>query len=597
MKALAHLNKYLFQYKWRLLLGVLFIICSNVLKVYTPKIIGNSFDLIKQGLQESENGVASATYKEELIQQALEYAGIFLLITITSGFFLFLTRQTIIVVSRYIEYDLKNEIFRHYQRLSTAFYKRHNTGDLMNRISEDVTKVRMYLGPGIMYTINLTVLFVLGLIAMLNVNPELTLFALMPLPILSLAIYYVSSIINRKSEIVQRQQSKLSTFVQEAVSGIRVLKAYNREIASRNDFDDENEDYKDKSLKLVKVEALFFPIIILLIGLSNIITIYFGSLKAMDPTSGVTVGDMAQFVIYINMMTWPFASLGWVTSLIQRAEASQKRINEFLNEAPEIVNHNEEESTIEGRIAFEEVSFVYPDSGIEALRNVSFEVLQGETLAIIGRTGSGKSTIANLVCRHYDATNGNITIDNKNIQAVNLNALRSAIGYVPQDVFLFSDTIFNNIAFGLKAEEANIEMVEAAAKNAAIYHNIIEFNDRFDTILGERGITLSGGQKQRVSIARAIIKNPQILIFDDCLSAVDTATEEQILQNLEQLMKGKTSIIISHRVSSVKGADKIIVLDEGRIIEDGNHDSLLQKKGAYYELYQKQLLEEEKINQ
>ncbi|MFT5903937.1 MAG: ATP-binding cassette subfamily B multidrug efflux pump [Cryomorphaceae bacterium] len=622
MRALAHLNQYLWQYKWHLVLGTLFIVLSNLFGIYAPVLIREAFDLVTEtmaayrgdsvsdysiqlpesvalindifGLDSSvfSNINEKSSLAELITRLSLILAAIYLGISLLKGVFLFFTRQTIIVMSRLIEFDLKNEVFDHYQKLSLAFYRRNNTGDLMNRISEDVSQVRMYLGPAIMYSINLVVLAVLAIGAMLRVNIELTLYVLLPLPLLSISIYYVSKLINQRSEKVQRQQSRLSTLTQEAFSGIRVLKAYNRQNFIQKDFTKECNTYKVLSLSQVKVDALFMPAIILLIGLSTIITIYVGGIKAIQ--GEISIGNIAEFVIYVNMLTWPFASVGWVTSLVQRAAASQERINEFLHTEPEIANPKKEQDNISGKIEFNHVSFVYPDSGIEALQNVSFTVSKGSTLAIIGRTGSGKSTIANLICRNFDVTKGQLLVDSKPIESLNLESLRNSIGYVPQDVFLFSDTIANNIGFGLNPEDVGPEIVEQAAENAHVKHNIDDFQRKFETILGERGINLSGGQKQRVSIARAIAREPDILIFDDCLSAVDTETEEIILGNLRKIMEGKTTLLISHRVSTVKMADQIIVLDHGKVIEKGSHEDLLALDGEYRDLYQKQLLEEKK---
>jgi len=556
-----------------------------------PETIRHLFEWFKMDLQ-SFMTVNSAEDLASLITKLSVMLGaLYLVVALLKGLFLFFTRQTVIIMSRLIEFDLKNEVFDHYQSLSLAFYKRNNTGDLMNRISEDVTKVRMYLGPAIMYTINLVVLSVLAISFMLMVNVELTLYVLLPLPVLSISIYYVSSLINKRSEEVQRQQSALSTMVQEAFSGIRVLKAFNRQRSSQVNFEKACNTYKVLSLRQVKVDALFMPSIILLIGLSTIITIYVGGIKAIE--GEITIGNIAEFVIYVNMLTWPFASVGWVTSLVQQAAASQERINEFLHTEPEIVNQSDAQDQIVGKIAFRNVAFTYPDSGIEALKEISFTINQGETLAILGRTGSGKSTIANLICRNFDPSSGEIQIDNKPISQINLNSLRSNIGYVPQDVFLFSETIANNIGFGLEDEEFSENVIRKAAANAHVLHNIESFPKEFETILGERGINLSGGQKQRVSIARAIAPNPQILIFDDCLSAVDTETEEIILNNLRGIMKNKTTILISHRVSTVEQADQILFIDEGRIVETGTHKELLEHNGAYADLYQKQLQENE----
>jgi len=505
------------------------------------------------------------------------------------GLFLFFMRQTIILMSRHIEYDLKNEIYRHYQSMSLAFYRRNNTGDLMNRATEDVTRVRMYLGPGIMYTLNTVVLFVMVIYLMLYVNVRLALFAIMPLPILVLLVFYVNNVINMRSEKIQQRLSILSNFVQENFSGIRVIKSYVRETFVRDRFAVESETYKFHSLALVKVQALFYPLMLLLVGLSNIITMYIGGVEVMK--GNITPGNIAEFIVYLNMLTFPVIALGWVTSLIQRAAASQKRINEFLKQQTEIKSPDVPAQHIEGKITFDDVSFIYPDTGIQALSSVSFTVNPGEMLAIIGRTGSGKSTIANLLMRMYDCTGGQILIDHSPLQQLNLEGYRHQIGFVPQEVFLFSDTIANNIAFS--ADTLDMASVEQAAKYAAVYTNIKELEKGFETLIGERGITLSGGQKQRVSIARAIVKQPQILVFDDCLSAVDTRTEEEILNNLGTVMKGKTSIIIAHRISTIKNADKILVMDNGRIVEQGHHDDLMQQKGTYFELYEKQLLEEE----
>ena len=637
MKALKSLNVYLWKYKWSILLGLFFIVLTNLFAVYTPKLIGDGVDMLKEArdlIYEPMNEAKSAALEageefdrdaflvgktikipksiqwlsdslgldvsvaqninnydnlsKALIFMAFLLAMIYIAIYFIKGVFLFFTRQTIIVMSRLIEFDLKNAIFDQYQRLSLGFYKRNNTGDLMNRISEDVSKVRMYLGPAVMYTLNLGVLIVLVVYEMVSIDLELTLYSLLPLPFMSMGIYYVSSIINKRSDAVQFQQSKLSTIVQETMSGIRVLKAYHREEYSTQNFQSESDGYKVKVLDLVKIEALFMPIIVLLVGLSTILTIYIGGMKVIN--GQLALGAIFQFVFYVNMLTWPFASVGWVTSLVQKAEASQARINEFLDEVPEIMNEADARSEIRGEITFDRVGFTYPESGTAALKDVSFTIRPGETLAIIGRTGSGKSTLANLISRQFEATSGQILVDGKLIREVNLSDLRSSIGAVPQEVFLFSESIKNNIAFGL--DDVDQPRIEKAAKMADVHQNIVDFPLGYDTLLGERGINLSGGQKQRISIARAIIKEPKILIFDDCLSAVDTATEEVILSNLKVIMKDKTSVIISHRVSSIKHADKIIVLDQGQVIEAGTHEQLIDTKGAYFELYQKQLLEE-----
>ena len=585
MRELSYLNKYLVKYKGRLLLGTLFIIVSNIFKVLMPEILKNATNSIKYVLdnieQHTSEGIASI---------AISLGLLFMLYALLNGIFLFLTRQTIIIMSRLIEYDLKNEIYDKYQQLSMSFYKRNNTGDLMNRISEDVSKVRMYLGPAIMYTINVAVLIVMVISFMIKISPLLTLYVLIPLPIMSILVYKVSYRINKKSEITQVQQSKLSTFVQETFSGIRVLKAYNRESFFKNEFDQESENYKTASLNLAKTNAFFIPVIVSLIGLSTVIIVYFGGLKSIN--NELSIGEILQFIFYINMLTWPIASIGWVTSLIQRAAASQKRVNEFLQENPEITDGKNSVEFKNGKIVFNNVSFAYSNTNKEVLKNISFEIEKGKTLAITGKTGSGKSTLANLICRLFDANTGEVSINGMNVKQIQKKSLRTNIGYVPQEVFLFSDTIASNIAFGNKSGKSNNKEVQDAAKQAAVHDNIVQFKNGFDTVIGERGITLSGGQKQRISIARAIINNPEILIFDDCLSAVDTKTEEAILSNLKGLMNKKTSIIISHRISSIKNADYIIVLDKGLISEKGTHSELINNKGYYSTTFEKQLLEE-----
>ncbi len=587
-----------------LLLGFVFLILTNLFGIYAPQVVREAIDYAENVLNSSES---KETYDYALLKNtpisykiSVSLSGIFiflgflyLVVSVIKGIFLFFTRQTIIVMSRYIEFDLKNEIYRHYQALGLSFYKRQNTGDLMNRISEDVSRVRMYFGPAIMYTINMIILFILVIVAMLSINVKLTLYVLTPLPILSISIYFVSNIINKKSERVQNQLSNLSNFVQEAFSGIRVIKAYTKGFEREQKFETELEEYRSRSLGLVKVNAIFIPLMMLLIGLSTIITIYIGGKLSM--AGEISTGNIAEFVIYVNMLTWPVAALGWVTSLVQRAAASQERINEFLMIDPDIKNTNESRSSIEGKIEFKDVSFVYPDSGIVALDKINFSLDQGKSLAIMGRTGSGKSTLANLICRLYDVTGGELFIDNTNIKELNLNDLRHNIGYVPQEDFLFSDDIANNIAFGSKDEEVSQADIESAAMKAQVHENIIDFPDGYKTKVGERGITLSGGQKQRISIARAIIKKPQILIFDDSLSAVDTETEEKIINELKDQMNNRTSLIISHRVSSVKHCNHILILDEGKIIEQGTHRELLALNGSYHELYQKQLLEVEEF--
>ena len=585
MKALQHLNKYFWKYKYRFVLGLIFIFTSNVFGLYPPIYIGEVLNLISDSL--SENNSSENTIQDILKGQLAYYAFLVLLFAIGRGLFMFFMRQTLIVMSRMIEYDLKNEIYDHYQKLSISFYKRNKTGDLMNRISDDVSKVRMYLGPAILYSTNLLISIALIVPKMISVSPKLTLFALSPLPFLVIAIYRVSSIMNTKSEIVQRQLSKLSSISQETFSGIRVIKSYTQEAFANAQFMDAAEDYKSKNLDLVKVNALFFPLMILLIGLSTLFTIYIGGLEAI--AGNIQIGDIATFVIYVNMLTWPVASLGWVTSIVQRAAASQQRINEFLLEVPEILNPSTESFSISGDVSFNKVSFVYSDTDIRAIDKLSFTIKEGQTLGVIGKIGSGKSTLAELLCRINDPIEGEITIGSDVISKVNLNDLRSAIGYVPQESFLFSDTIYNNIAFGTK--NGSKQDVITASKSAGIYTNIMQFKDQFNTLVGERGITLSGGQKQRISIARALIRNPKLMLFDDCLSAVDTETEELILQNIKAESANKTTIIISHRASSLKHADKIIVLDAGAILEQGTPKELLDSAGEYATIYKKQLAE------
>ncbi len=583
MKALQYLNKYFFKYKYRLLIGIIITVASKFLALQVPQLIRQSVNIA----EDYKNGIVSdlLIVKAELLNNILLIVGAALL----AGFFTFLMRQTIIVMSRLIEFDLKNEIYQQYQRLSLNFYKQNQTGDLMNRISEDVSKVRMYFGPAIMYSINMLVLFVVAIIKMYNIDPILTNYTLLPLPILSISIYILSRVINKRSTIVQQYLSKLTANAQETFSGISILKSYGIEHKTMVEFGTLANEAQDKNINLFKAQALFFPLMILLIGLSNILVIYIGGMRYIEGT--ISLGVIAEFIMYVNMLTWPVAVVGWVTSIVQQAEASQQRINEFLKHEPEIKNNQEQPSAIEGTIEFKNVTFTYDDTNITALKNVSFKLEKGKTLAILGNTGSGKSTIINLIARLYDVDTGEILIDGTNIEQLNLNNLRQNIGFVPQEAFLFSDTIKNNIKFG--DENASNAKIEQAAKDAYIHHNIIEFNKGYDTYVGERGVTLSGGQKQRISIARAIIKNPNILIFDDCLSAVDTETEEIILNNLHKISRNKTTLIVSHRVSSVKNADVIIILEDGKIIQKGSHNELVNIDGYYKELYEQQLLEKE----
>ncbi|GAB3342503.1 ABC transporter ATP-binding protein [Marivirga atlantica] len=563
-------------------------IISNFFAVFPAQVVRYAFNLVKENIEMYrlfDSFDLQAIYNDTFGTAILLYGGLIILLALGRGLFLFLVRQTIIVMSRLVEYDLKNEIYNHYQNLPLSFYRRNNTGDIMNRISEDVSKVRMYVGPAIMYSANLITLFLIVIPIMFNVNATLTWYSLIPLPFLSVSIYFVNNLMNKRSEEIQQSQSQLSTMVQEAFSGIRVLKSFVREDDSLRNFTKESNNYKHRSLRLTFVNALFFPLIMGMVGLSVILVVYVGGVEVMN--GGITAGNIAEFIIYVNLLTWPVTSVGWVTSIIQRAAASQKRINEFLNTKTDIVSEKNLEKDIDGNIGFKNVSFVYPDSGIKALKGVNFTVKQGETLAVIGTTGSGKSTIANLITRMYDTTSGEIFIDDVAIQDYKVSNLRGQIGYVPQDVFLFSDSIRNNIAFG--ATGLTEEQMLQASKDADLHNNILDFPKKYETMLGERGITLSGGQKQRVSIARAIARDPKIMIFDDALSAVDTKTENAILNALQKIMVNRTSIVISHRVSSAKLADYIIVLDDGEIIEQGTEEELLALNGTYKELYQKQL--------
>ncbi|MFT5216232.1 MAG: ATP-binding cassette subfamily B multidrug efflux pump [Glaciecola sp.] len=581
MKELQHINKYFYKYRYSLLFGVLITIAAKIFSLFTPRLVGNSITVISQKMQ---GEISDDVFKSELLINVLYLIGA----AVIAGILTFLMRQTIIKVSRLVEFDLKNEVYQQYQRLSLNFYKTNRTGDLMNRISEDVGKVRMYVGPAIMYSLNMITLFIVAMFYMFNKAPSLAWYTIIPLPLLSVTIYFLSKQIHKRSTIVQQNLSRLSTFAQESFSGISVIKAYGIEAQTNVGFHDLSNENREKQISLTKVQALFFPMMILLIGISNLLVIYVGGLQYINGEIK-DFGTIAEFIIYVNMLTWPVAVLGWVTSMVQQAEASQKRINEFLKEVPQIQNTAKTPTKITGNIEFKNVSFTYEDTNIQALKDISFTVNHGETLAILGKTGSGKSTILDLIGRLYDIDKGSITVDGAQINTVNLNSLRESIGYVPQDAFLFSDSIKNNIKFGLI--NATDDDVIEAAKNAVVHKNIVKFNKGYDTVLGERGITLSGGQKQRVSIARAIIKNPKLLLLDDCLSAVDTETEEKILKNLEKVSKDTTTIIVSHRISSAKNADKIIVLEDGKVKQKGTHDELLNVDGYYKELYLNQLSE------
>ena len=549
-----------------------------------PKIIDDAVDKLINHSKNSPNN------NNVLWELGIKLVLMYMTFSIFKGIFLFFTRQTIIVMSRNIEYDLKNEIFSKYQQLSISFYKNNKTGDLMNRISEDVTKVRMYLGPAIMYSINVTVLFIMVISFMIYKNAELTLYVLFPLPILSFIIYRVSSVINKKSEITQQKQSKITSFVQEAFSGIRVLKAYNKRMHFSSIYEKETEDYKQASLNLALVNSLFLPSIIFLIGLSMITTIYLGGIKTINKE--LDYGDIVQFIFYINMLTWPFASVGWVSSLIQRAAASQKRINEFINIEEKVIDNGNKVISEILELEFKNVGFKYPNSQEYVLKDISFKIKTGETLGIFGKTGSGKSSLAQILCRLYKISNGEILINGISIDEIDLKKYREEIGYVPQDVFLFSDSIQSNIAFGLNEEEFNFEDIKIAAEKAGLKSEIERFKENYQTKIGERGVTLSGGQKQRISIARALIRNPQLLIFDDCLSAVDSETSKKIQKSLNKKDNNKISIQISHKISNISECDHIIVLEDGGIYEEGNHENLIKNKGFYYEIFKKQQLEE-----
>lgn len=583
MKELKKLNKYFWKYRYRLFIGIVITIVAQIFMVMTPGFIGDAISVLQKYL---EGSMAADQVKSDLIRYILLIIGA----TVIGGFLTFLMRQTIIVMSRHIEYDLKNEIFRHYQNLSQSFYKRNRTGDLMSRISEDVSKVRQYVGPAVMYSTNTIIRMAIVIVQMLIISRELTMYALIPVPFLGIVMYYLSREINKKSYLYQKNLSTLSSFSQEIFSGIRVVKAYAIEDEKNKEYDDLTTHSKETHMNLVKVSSLIGPAMIFLIGLSNLFVVYIGAKMYIDGTI-TDIGIIAQFILYINILTWPIASLGWISSMIQEAESSQKRINEFLNEIPEIKNLQPEHTKVQGEIEFKNVSFTYTDTQIQALKNVSFTLGKNETLAILGKTGSGKSTILELICRLYDADNGEILIDNQSIKSLNLYDLRDAIAMVPQDAFLFSDSIKSNIRFG--KEDATEEEIRHYAQLADVDKNIMKFDKQYDTVLGERGITLSGGQKQRVSIARALIKEAPILLLDDSLSAVDTETEERILNNLKNITANRTTIIVTHRVSSAKNADRIIILDEGKIVEKGTHDELINAGGYYQDLYNKQLLEKE----
>ena len=594
MKSLKHLNKYFYKYRYRLVVGMLFVIISNLFSAIPAKAVGLAIDLLIDNL---------STYKffkftslnvdvvANIAQVVLIFSALVILFALIRGFFMFLMRQSIIVMSRLIEYDLKNEVFTHYLQLSPAFYRKNNTGDLMARISEDVSRVRMYIGPAVMYFTNLTATFLVVIPIMFAVHAKLALVVLLPLPILSYAIFKINNTINKRSDAIQSQLSEITSFAQETYSGIRVIKAFGAEANFRADFERESNEYKKRSMDLAKVDATFFPLMLFLTGLSSLITVFLGGIFVLR--GEITLGNITEFVIYVNLLTWPVASLGWTSSLVQRAAASQERLNEFLHTKPEITNPSPQPFTFNDTIEFKQVNFKYEGKTEYALKNINIKLQKGRTLAVLGTTGSGKTTLVQLLLRVMDVTEGQILIDGKNLTEINLHDYKKHIGYAPQDVFLFSDTIANNISFGVELVDADLtEKVNTAAQQAALLSSIKEFPDGMKTMIGERGVTLSGGQKQRVSIARALIKNPDILLFDDCLSAVDTKTEAEILSNLKQIMIGKTAIIVSHRVSTVKDADHILVLDNGVIEEEGTHQQLMALNKRYHELYTSQMLED-----
>ena len=581
MNALKYLNKYFYKYRTKLFLGFLITIIARIFSLFAPRLIGNSLTAVEKYLQ-SEN------HDFEKIQHIL-MINILIIIgaTFISGFFTFLMRQTIINVSRFIEFDLKNEIFWHYQKLTQRFYKNNRTGDLMSRISEDVSKVRMYVGPAFMYSINTISLFIIVISYMISIAPILTLYTILPLPILSFTIYKLSRIINEKSTLVQEVLSKMSSSAQESFSGIAVIKSYNLQSKIYNKFNDLAIESYQKNMSLVKVQAWFFPLMILLIGCSNLIVIYIGGNQYIN--NEIEIGVLAEFIIYVNMLTWPVAVVGWITSIVQQAEASQKRINSFLKEQPEIIDGKGVDKFIKGEIELNNVSLLYPETQIEALKGVSLKISEGSTVGIIGNIGSGKSSILDIISRLYDPSKGSIKLDGVDMKEYTLDQIRENIGYIPQNAFLFSESIEDNIRFG--AQKIELKDIKEASKKAAVHQNIISFKDSYDTLLGERGVTLSGGQIQRISIARALIKNSKILLLDDCLSAVDTDTEEEILKNLKNVSTKKTTVIVSHRISSLKHADKIIVLENGEIIQQGKHSDLIESKGYYKELFEKQQTE------
>jgi ATP-binding cassette subfamily B multidrug efflux pump len=591
LKELKYLNKYLYKYKWQLLLGILFVALSNVFKVLSPRILSWAIDMVSQNITlyaSFENFELQETLKSSLKSSLLVFSLIYFAAALIGGVFTFLMRQSIIVMSRLVEFDLKNEIYKHYQRLDTSFYKRNNTGDLMNRATEDVSKVRMYMGPALMYLINVFFLFTFVIYTMLSINVSLTLWVLLPMPFLTVSIFYVNNLIHKRSEAIQQQLSVLTSNAQEYYSGIRVLKSYVQEKLALKFYEDASENYKEKALSLAHVQAFFFPLMVLLVGLSTIIVVIVGGQYIQKGL--ITPGNIVEFIMYVNLLTWPVTSIGWTASLIQSAAASQKRINEFLKTDTKIDTTVGAEIELKGKLSFKGLSFTYPDTGIEALKNLNFEIKAGEKWAVMGRTGCGKTTLAELILGMYYPSSGELLIEGHNIEDVKLSKLRQQIGYIPQDVFLFSDTIYNNIRFG--NSELTDEEAESAAKKASIYEEIMEFPEGFSTLVGERGVTLSGGQKQRISIARALAMQPRLLVFDDALSAVDVHTEKMIIQNLNESIVDKTVIVISHRIFSSLEFDQIVILEDGGIAEQGTHKELLAKGGIYAEFYDKQNFEQ-----
>jgi ATP-binding cassette subfamily B multidrug efflux pump len=589
MGNLKVLLKYFVKYKWHLLSGTLFVFLANYFRVLQPQMIREALDVVLQNVNKYHEATVpeiKTQIFDSVAKSVLKFALLVLGLAVLMGVFMYFMRQTIIVMSRLIEYDMHKEMFQHYQSLSTSFFKRNNTGDLMARITEDVSRVRMAIGPAILYGINLVSTFILVIFSMLKVSPKLTLYCLLPLPVLSFIIYYVSNLINKKSEVIQQNLAILNSTAQETYSGIRVVKSFAQENQMSNLFDHQTSEYRTKSLELIKVESYFFPSMAFLIGLSTILTVYVGGLEVIK--GNITAGNIAEFVIYVNMLTWPVTAIGWIASLVQRASASQKRINDFMNEKPEIINQIVDPVSFKGEIVFDKVSFEYPVTGIKALKEISFKIKPGERIAIVGKTGCGKSTIAELLLRMYDITSGQISIDGKPLQQLDLTNLRRRIGYVPQDGFLFSDSVANNIAYG---SDSSIERIEQFAKNTAIHEEIMSLPEQYQTIVGERGVTLSGGQKQRISIARALIKDPDIIVLDDCLSAVDAETEQRILEYLNEHLQDKTTIVITHRISTLMTYDNILVLKDGVIVEQGKHDELISQNGLYKEMFERQNVE------